>query len=282
MTIATPSKYVECPFCSPPPERIIFQGQHVIALWDSFPVSPGHALLVPRRHVATWFDASPLEKSALIESIDHVKAMIEKQHAPDGYNIGINAGSAAGQTIYHLHVHLIPRYIGDVDDPRGGVRNVIPDKGNYLRNWVADAGARYHAKEPQLLITGGDDPLRPHLARYLGRATNIDVVVAFIKPSGLHDLWSDLTEALERGANLRILTGDYLGITDPDALVKLLDLKERAGNLVNLRVFNTTSASLQLSRAFHPKAYIFHQRDGSGAAFVGSSNLSRSALTDGV
>ena len=257
-------------------------GPYVTAIWDSFPVSPGHALLVPRRHIATWFDASPQEKLALMESLDHAKAAIEEQHAPDGYNIGINAGAAAGQTIHHLHVHLIPRYLGDVDDPRGGVRHVIPDKGNYLRSQIADAGEPYRKKEENLLITGGDDPLRPHLAHHLARAKKVDVVVAFIKPSGLNDLWSDLTEALERGANLRVLTGDYLGITDPDALVKLLDLKERAGNLVNLRVFNTTSASPQLSRAFHPKAYIFTRRDGSGAAFVGSSNLSRSALADGV
>ena len=272
----------ECPFCSPTRGRVFHEGPHVIGLWDAFPVSPGHALLIPRRHVATWFDASWQEKSALVESIDYAKATIEQRYSPDGYNIGINTGAAAGQTIYHLHVHLIPRYRGDLPDPRGGVRHVIPDKGNYLHRRVADAGEPYREKPPRLLVTGGEDPLRPHLAHHLARAERVDVVVAFIKPSGLQELWSDLRDALERGASLRVLTGDYLGITDPDALVKLLDLKEQGGTLVNLRVFNTTSANAQLLRAFHPKAYIFFKRNGSGAAFVGSSNLSRSALVDGV
>jgi diadenosine tetraphosphate (Ap4A) HIT family hydrolase len=84
------------------------------------------------RHVATWFDATPAEQSALIELLDLAKAHIDARYAPDGYNIGINCGASAGQTIFHLHVHLIPRYAGDVADPRGGVRHVIPDKANYL------------------------------------------------------------------------------------------------------------------------------------------------------
>lgn len=282
MTVSALSNQRECPFCSPAPGRIFYETQHVIGVWDAFPVSPGHALLVPRRHVATWFDASWQEKAALVEAIDHAKATIETQYSPDGYNIGINAGAAAGQTIYHLHVHLIPRYRGDLPDPRGGVRHVIPDKGNYLNRRVADAGEPYREQSPTLLVTGGQDPLRPHLAHHLARAERVDVVVAFIKPSGLQELWSDLREALERGANLRVLTGDYLGITDPDALVKLLDLKELAGRLVDLRVFNTASTDSKLPRAFHPKAYVFTHRNSSGAAFVGSSNLSRSALADGV
>jgi superfamily II DNA or RNA helicase/diadenosine tetraphosphate (Ap4A) HIT family hydrolase/HKD family nuclease len=271
-----------CPFCSPPPQRIFLEGRHAIGMWDAFPVSPGHALLIPRRHVATWFDASPEEKSALIEFIDRAKELIDKRHSPDGYNIGINAGAAAGQTIFHLHVHVIPRYHGDLPDPRGGVRHVIPGRGNYLVDGVADAAGSYREELPKLLVTGGEDPLRLHLAHHLARAEKVDVVVAFVKPSGLEELWSDLTEALERGAQLRILTGDYLGITDPDALVKILDLKECAGRRVALRVFNTAPGSPLLPRAFHPKAYVFGHRNGSGAAFVGSSNLSRSALSDGV
>lgn len=103
----------------------------VLGIWDRFPVSPGHALLVPRRHVKTWFDATEQEQQALIAAIGAAKTAIELEHAPDGYNIGINSGEAAGQTISHLHVHLIPRYKGDVDDPRGGVRLVLPEKAAY-------------------------------------------------------------------------------------------------------------------------------------------------------
>ncbi|HKK30159.1 MAG TPA: HIT family protein, partial [Alphaproteobacteria bacterium] len=99
--------------------------------WDRYPVSPGHALLVPRRHVAGWFDASQEEQQALVAALEAAKRKIEKEHRPDGYNIGVNIGEAAGQTVDHLHVHLIPRYQGDIADPRGGVRHVIPAKAGY-------------------------------------------------------------------------------------------------------------------------------------------------------
>ena len=82
----------------------------------------------------TWFDANAEERTALFKALDAAKAIIEKDHGPDGYNIGINCDPAAGQTIFHLHVHLIPRYAGDVADPRGGVRHVIPDKANYTQH----------------------------------------------------------------------------------------------------------------------------------------------------
>jgi len=123
-----------CLFCNSPADRIFYRDDLVIGLWDGFPVSPGHALLIPKRHAATWFDATLQEQWALTAGVDVAKDLIEKQHQPDGYNIGMNCGDAAGQTIFHLHVHLIPRYRGDVSDPRGGVRHVIPAKANYLRD----------------------------------------------------------------------------------------------------------------------------------------------------
>jgi len=123
-----------CIFCDPPVDRIFFQSELVIALWDGFPVSPGHALMVPRRHMANWFEANDDERIALFEALDAAKAIIDERHHADGYNIGINSGAAAGQTIFHLHVHLIPRFAGDVADPRGGVRYVIPDLANYTKS----------------------------------------------------------------------------------------------------------------------------------------------------
>ena len=120
------------PFRSPDSSRIFLESELVIGLWDAFPVSRGHALLITRREVSSWFDATPEEQQALTAAIAQAKEVIEKTYRPDGYNIGVNAGEAAGQTVFHLHVHVIPRYRGDVDDPRGGVRNVIPQKGNYL------------------------------------------------------------------------------------------------------------------------------------------------------
>ncbi|HVO12041.1 MAG TPA: HIT family protein [Vicinamibacteria bacterium] len=122
-----------CPFCFPAADRIAIEDRLTRALWDAFPASPGHLLIVPRRHVATWFEASEDEKLALVRTLDEATAVVEERHHPAGYNIGVNVGRAAGQTVFHLHVHLIPRYRGDVDDPRGGVRHVIPGRGNYLK-----------------------------------------------------------------------------------------------------------------------------------------------------
>ena len=101
------------------------------AIRDAFPVSPGHSLVVPFREVATWFDASADEKKAIFDLVDVVKRQLDEELRPQGYNVGFNAGAAAGQTVMHLHVHVIPRYTGDVPDPRGGVRWVLPEKAAY-------------------------------------------------------------------------------------------------------------------------------------------------------
>lgn len=121
------------------------------AIPDRFPVSPGHTLVIPRRLVATWFDATPKEQAALMRLVDEVKKQLDAALRPDGYNVGFNAGDAAGQTVMHLHVHVIPRYRGDVPDARGGVRHVIPGKGNYLAG--AEAALFKGAARP---VTGND------------------------------------------------------------------------------------------------------------------------------
>jgi diadenosine tetraphosphate (Ap4A) HIT family hydrolase len=120
-----------CPFCRPDPDRVFLETDLVLGLWDGFPVSPGHALLVTRRHVATWFDATKDEQQALTAAVADASRAIEKVHRPDGYNVGFNAGEAAGQTVFHLHVQVIPRYRGDTPDARGGVRAVIAGKAAY-------------------------------------------------------------------------------------------------------------------------------------------------------
>lgn len=122
----------QCPFCSVSLERIIFADHKLYALWDDYPVSPGHALIVPRKHITDWFHATDEIRHLLISAMRDVKLEIERSHQPDGYNVGFNVGAAAGQTVDHLHIHVIPRYMGDVNDPRGGIRHVIPDKANYL------------------------------------------------------------------------------------------------------------------------------------------------------
>ena len=120
-----------CPFCSLPAQRILGQNEHALWLRDGFPVSPGHSLVIPKRHIASFFEASETERRALLALLDEAKAAAVAEFQPDGFNIGINDGPAAGQTIGHLHIHLIPRYHGDLADPRGGVRWVIPEKADY-------------------------------------------------------------------------------------------------------------------------------------------------------
>lgn len=122
----------ECPLCSAA-ERTdpLAANEHAVAVFDRYPVSPGHSLVVSRRHVADVFALSGDEQRSLWALLPAVKAAIEQAHSPAGYNIGVNTGVAAGQTISHVHVHVIPRYPGDVEDPRGGVRWVLPGRADY-------------------------------------------------------------------------------------------------------------------------------------------------------
>lgn len=121
-----------CPFCEPDLERtILLETERAFGLLDKFPVSNGHTLIIPKRHCEDYFDLSIEEQSACWELLSEVKKLLVDQFNPDGFNVGINVGEAAGQTVGHVHIHLIPRYKGDVEEPRGGVRGVIPEKRNY-------------------------------------------------------------------------------------------------------------------------------------------------------
>ena len=121
----------QCAFCTLPASRIVEENAHAVLILDGYPVSPGHSLVIPKRHVGSFFEVTELERGALFSLLDRAKARVAQQHRPSGYNIGINDGAAAGQTVPHLHIHLIPRYDGDQPDPRGGVRWVIPEKADY-------------------------------------------------------------------------------------------------------------------------------------------------------
>ena len=123
-----------CPFCDLPAERIVDRNDAGVAVRDAYPVSPGHTLIISSRHVSSFFDLSASERDHLLCLIDRAKSVLDEQYQPDAYNIGINDGVAAGQTVPHLHIHLIPRFKGDLSDPRGGVRWVIPKKADYWSN----------------------------------------------------------------------------------------------------------------------------------------------------
>ena len=123
-----------CLFCCLPESRVLLRNETAIVVRDAFPVTRGHTLVIPLRHVESFFDTSAEERAAMFELLDAAKLQIQTEFAPAGFNIGINDGAAAGQTIRHLHMHLIPRYAGDRPDPRGGVRWIIPEKADY---WTA-------------------------------------------------------------------------------------------------------------------------------------------------
>jgi len=121
----------DCLFCNPTSSENILQNEYCYARWSTFEVNEGHLLIVPFRHFGDYFEATDEEKKATWDLVDQGKVLIESKYKPDGYNIGINIGQAAGQTIMHLHIHIIPRYKGDMEDPCGGVRGVIPHKQKY-------------------------------------------------------------------------------------------------------------------------------------------------------
>ncbi|SES91353.1 DEAD/DEAH box helicase family protein [Stigmatella erecta] len=281
------------PFLALPPTAYIARNGLAFAIRDAYPVTPGHTLIIPFRHIATWFDATREEQNAILDLVDDIKRQLDSgvphpggtDRIPDGYNVGFNAGKAAGQAVMHLHVHVIPRYAGDVDDPHSsGVRHVIPEKGSYPR---ASADA-------PLAIGGESDPFARHVLRLFEQADEIAIIAAFVQQSGLRRIESALLRAIARGARVRLLTGDYLEITQAGALEQLLDWEsalrvatdDEHGAPSALRGSLTTriveTATLPgRTRAFHPKSWRF-EHEHWGIAFVGSSNLSLSALDTGI
>lgn len=121
-----------CPFCNIDSQReLIVESPNAFSVYDRFPVSKGHALIVPKRHCPDYFELTPDEQTDCWGMVNTVKQILVQKYNPDGFNIGINVNAVAGQTIPHVHIHLIPRYRGDIKDPEGGVRGVIPEKRNY-------------------------------------------------------------------------------------------------------------------------------------------------------
>lgn len=121
-----------CLFCVDP-RGVSLQNELAYSARDSYAVSPGHTLVIPRRHEISFFDLTSAEVEACMELIRQERNLLDEEFNPDGYNIGVNVGPAAGQSIFHVHIHVIPRYKGDVENPQGGVRHVLPKKAHYKR-----------------------------------------------------------------------------------------------------------------------------------------------------
>ena len=269
---------LRCPvssvFLEMPASRWVASNDLAFAIRDGFPVTEGHSLVIPKRVVATWFEATREEQRAILDLVEEVKRQLDDELHPDGYNVGFNHGEAAGQTVMHLHVHVIPRYRGDMDDPRGGVRHVIPWKGNYKR----------FTSTP--LSTGGErDPFLRHLLPLFASAVDVWVVAAFVQDSGLDVLRESVFSVLDRGGRVRLVTGDYLNITQAEALKRMLDWQAAYSDPQEPGSFEARIVETRglpgASRSFHPKSWRF-EGPGAAAAFVGSSNVSYSALKTGV
>lgn len=269
-----PAMFYSCPvasvFSQIPSNDYVAVNELAFAIRDRYSVSPGHTLVISKREISNWWDATDEERLAILDLVDRVRAQLINQSHPDGFNVGFNSGFAAGQTVDHLHVHVIPRYDNDMSDPRGGVRHVIPEKGNYL------APNTYVPK----LTTPKERRLFNELVKCLSdeNLDHIDLLISFVMKSGVDVLKDRILQALDRGAHIRLLTTDYLETTDVGALGFFLDRQhsnEHAGNL-EVKIFSSP-------KSFHPKAYLFYSASNKlGTSFVGSSNLSRSGLQEGV
>lgn len=249
-----------------PPERWVVSNDSAFAIRDAFPVSPGHSLVITKRRISTWWEATETERHDVMALVDSVKARLDVELQPDGYNVGFNSGEAAGQTVAHFHLHVIPRFAGDVPDPRGGLRHTLPHQSNYL----ADVGA--------ILVDNRTQTVADVVSKSLSdqRFDRADFVVSFVMVSGVRLIGLGLEDALERGLRARFLTTDYLQNTEPDALARLLDLVETYGEAFKVRVFSDPTTS------FHPKSYLFWSTTtAAGLSLVGSSNLSRSGIQEG-
>lgn len=272
------------PFLSNSSETWITANDAAFAIFDNYPVTPGHVLVVTRRLVPTWFEATQAEQAAVMLLVNDVKSILDEllKPKPDGYNVGFNAGEAAGQTVPHLHIHVIPRYKGDVADPRGGIRHVIPGKGNYLADDVSSAKTAVGLT----LSTGyPNSPLWDELSWRLAGAKCIDVLASFVQLSGLDVIEERLFEAIRNDGRVRLLVSDYLYISDAKALWRLMgwiNVALEEFNEPRLQAKLIETSRLPCSPAsFHPKAWQISD-ESTGLIVVGSSNLSRPALQTGV
>ena len=275
------------PFQQVPEAVWVAANEVAFAIRDDFPVTPGHTLVITKRVVPTWFEATADEQLGLMQLVNDVKVQLDKELTPkpDGYNVGFNSGDAAGQTVQHVHIHVIPRRKGDMADPRGGVRHVIPERGNYLIG--ASAKAKVDSAEHPLELSAGhpDSPLWDHLSWRIAGARAVDVLASFVQLSGLDVIEHRLFDAIRNQAAVRILVSDYLYISDVRALRRLLGWMISAADEFDDERLKVKLVELQRlpskPNSFHPKAWQISD-DRSGFIAVGSSNLSGPALQTGV
>ena len=283
------------PFLEIAPTEWFCSNALCFAIPDHKPASRGHLLIITRRHVATWFDCTLPEQNDLMALVNQAKTLLDQQldPQPDGYQVLFNSGAAAGQTVHHAHVHLIPRYADKTSGPCGSAKPVAPEQASPVadnsRKQVSGLSRLTQPGSlPSFSLTVGHPagPLWPRIANRIPGATEIDLVASFAQSSGLDLIRKALFSAHEAGARIRLLVGDYLCITSPDALRTLFGWMAIAGHSRGLAGhFEARLVELEKLHGhpstFHPKAWRIADATG-GIMVVGSSNLSRSALTTGV
>ncbi len=189
-----------CLLCNPDPSRVFYEDDLVLALWEDGSDCAGRALILPRRHISNWFQASPQERHALVEATVALEAMLFASHGSKGYDLGLNSGRVEGTAAFHLHLHVIPRNVAC--EPRSP---------------LPEARTPPHRRP---LVRGGGDPFAPHLLAALEASCGLDIAVAFLLPNGLRRIGGALEAFLGRGGRLRLLTGDYMDVTDPEPPVE--------------------------------------------------------------
>jgi superfamily II DNA or RNA helicase/HKD family nuclease/diadenosine tetraphosphate (Ap4A) HIT family hydrolase len=256
-----------CPLCTWNTAELVWKGDKVHALSDRFPVTEGHVLIAPIRHVARLGDLSAEESTELFGCIEEVWSLVRKD-ATDR-NIGMNDGAFAGQTIQHVHLHLMPRREGDHPMPDGGVRAIIPPR----KDWRRLRHYRVPSHTPFLDGREGNEMLGPLLAA-LDTAVEVDIASAFVTHGGIDLVEAQLLRVLERpGARVRLLTGDYLGFNEPSVFRRLAGLAPR----IQTHVVETGRIG-----GFHAKSFIIRTIHGNSWMMVGSSNLTARALQHSI
>ncbi len=269
-----------CPLCRPTAAAVFLRTELVLG-WSC---EGGCCLLVPRRHVASWFDADEAERRALLDAVDAARFRLEHDLHPAGYHIDIGDDGCG-----HLALRLTPQFAPAGDDDPYPAATAASRVGEALP--LADPEPVAPPLAHGLVAGGIDDPLLPHLVAQLDRADEADIAVAFVMASGLAAIDAALDSFFGRSGRMRLVAGDYLDATDPDALDALLDrsealVAEERGARLELWVHECHGGA-----TFHPKAYVFRMEPrylrpaeaaAPGLAFVGSSNLSRPALAHGI
>jgi len=263
----------DCPFCRVDVERLAFVGPKIVGLWEANSNAAGHLILTTKRHATSWTDLGAEETAALIEAIGRGYGLLGERFVGETVNVSWDEGGIgpAGQAT-HFHLHMVVRRPGAALPRDGRVLTAAALHSGRAAATGSPPTADASTPHTRALITGGEDPLLAHLVPHIDQAHHVDVAVAFILGSGARLLQPHLQALLDRGGRLRLVAGDYLDVTDPDALRQLLDLEGDR----QLWMFVTKG------RSFHPKSWILSADGRDAVAIVGSSNLSETALRTGV